>query len=176
MRTLAISVGLLAAHCSGSSGPPPSGAIATSAASVEPTATQVTCTGPSEEVTALGSLCGFAAAPGLDSAVRWAWRDPDMAIALGGASGPSLLLYADVPCCEDDQNVASKARMAVFVALHPGSASVDDWHAAEAVTGGSVSIVTAVPDPCSGRFTGSATLQWRATTIRATWVAQPPGC
>jgi hypothetical protein len=176
MRTVAISVVLFAAHCGGSSGPQPNSGIATSATTVGPTATQVTCTGPADELAMLGSLCDFSAETGTQNTVRWSWQEPDMAVALGDSSGAYLLLYAAVPCCNGNDNEASAAHMSAFVDLHPGSQPIDDWHTAEAVTSGSTSVTTAAPSPCGGQFSGSATLQWRATTIQATWVAAAPGC
>jgi hypothetical protein len=111
MRGLTIPVAFLAAHCAGSSGPAPNHAIATTAAVAAPTATQITCTGPADDLARLGSLCGFTSPAGSQNTIRWAWRDPDMAVALRALSGPGLLVFADVPCCHDDANEAAQAQL-----------------------------------------------------------------
>jgi hypothetical protein len=135
------------------------------------------CTGPDDEVALLGSLCGFAAPEGVGvrGAPRWSWIDPDVAVSLGDAFAPQLLIYATAPG-PGDTNQAATARVAAFVDVHPGGTPVDDWRASEAVKSGSAQLAGVGRDPCGDWFSGSADFLWRSTTIHVVWAAGPPGC
>jgi hypothetical protein len=124
-------------HCSGPSGPDPNPAIATASVSPIPTNNSVTCAGPPDEIALLGSLCSFTAPAGVgltrQGAPTWTWMNPDVAVSLGEASAPQLLIYSRATG-SGDTNQASTAQLACFVDLHPGGAPIDDWRHAEAVT------------------------------------------
>jgi hypothetical protein len=136
----------------------------------------VSCAGPDDEMSLLGDLCGISA-----SSLDWLPTDAPagMAIAIGPASGPLVLIYNRLeyePAAS--RNVAGEIQYAAFVSL-VGRAddavdTLEHWKQAEAVGAGTVVTELARFTACTGSWEARATLVWRSTTLDVAWIAAQP--